>query len=111
MSENRTDRGRRRFLRGAVAGVIAAPAAGLLATRGAAAAEQPKLDPSDPQASALNYVHDASEAADHSAYKEGADCANCLHWTGGDAEWGGCNIFRGKLVHRDGWCTAWAARG
>ncbi|MDZ7787112.1 MAG: high-potential iron-sulfur protein [Halofilum sp. (in: g-proteobacteria)] len=24
------------------------------------------------------------------------------------AEWGGCNIFPGKVVARDGWCNAWA---
>ena len=111
MANQPTDNGRRRFLRGAAAGVIAAPIVGLLGGREAAAADQPKLDPSMGQAKALNYVHDAADASDNPAFKEGADCANCLQWTGGDAEWGGCNIFPGKLVNRNGWCTAWAKQG
>jgi hypothetical protein len=108
MADNQTDSSRRRFLRGAVAGVIAAPVAGMLGSRAVEAADKPKLSPSDPQAKALNYVHDAAEASDNAAFKEGANCGNCAQWTGGDAEWGGCNIFPGKVVAREGWCTAWA---
>lgn len=111
MSENRPDRSRRRFLHGAIAGAIAVPIAGLLGQRAASAADKPKVDPSSGQAKALNYVHDASKASNHSAFQEGANCANCVQWTGGDAEWGGCNIFPGKLVARDGWCTAWVKQG
>ena len=111
MTNDPENSGRRQFLRGAVAGVIAAPVAGLLGGRAALAADQPRLDPSAGQAKALNYVHDAAEASDNPAFKEGADCANCLQWTGGNAEWGGCNIFPGKLVNPNGWCTAWARKG
>lgn len=107
MSKDKTDLDRRRLLAGAVAGVIAAPIAGLAGTRAAWAAEMPKLDPSKGQAKALNYVHDAADASSNPAFQEGSNCANCVHWTGGDAEWGGCNIFPGQAVHRDGWCTAW----
>lgn len=110
MPDHETRGARRRFLRTAVAGVIAAPIAGLLGGR-AAAAEQPRLEESDPKAKAFNYVHDAADASDHSAFQEGAHCANCLQWTGGDKQWGGCNIFPGKLVNRDGWCVAWASKG
>lgn len=86
MTAKTHDKNRRRFLRGAVAGAVAAPIVGLLASGHATAAEQPKLDPSDPQAKALNYVHDASEVSDNPAFKEGANCGNCIQWTGGDAD-------------------------
>lgn len=108
MREPQADTSRRRFLRTAVAGVIAAPVAGLLGGTHAQAADKPKLDPSSSQAKALQYVHDASKASDKPGYKEGANCANCLQWTGGDGQWGGCNIFPSNVVNRDGWCSAWA---
>ena len=108
MTEKTHDKNRRRVLRNAVAGAVAAPIVGLLASGHATAADQPKLDPSDPQAKALNYVHDASEASDNPAFKEGANCGNCIHWTGGDADWRCCNIFPCKRVARAGWCTAWS---
>ena len=74
------------------------------------AQDMPKLSEDDPQAKALQYVHDASKV-DNPARKEGAICANCLHWQA-DAEttWGGCALFPGKAVNKDGWCTAWAAK-
>lgn len=111
MTEKSHDKSRRRFLHGAVAGALAAPVAGLFGSGQVFAGEPPKLDPSNPQAKGLNYVHDASKASDHSAFKEGAHCGNCVQWTGGDAEWGGCNIFPGKQVANAGWCTAWAPQG
>lgn len=111
MSERRTDRGRRRFLTETLSGVIAVPIAGLAGTRAALAADKPKLSLDNAQAKALEYVHDAGEASDNPAFKEGSNCANCIQWTGGDAEWGDCRIFPGKLVNRNGWCTAWAKQG
>ena len=108
-SEKYSSEGRRRFLRGATAGVIAVPIFGLLGSRQAHAAE--KLDPNSSQAKALSYVHDASEASGNAAFQEGANCANCVQWTGGSKEWGGCNIFPGKLVNANGWCAAWAKAG
>lgn len=111
MTDKSHDKSRRRFLHGAVAGAIAAPVVGLFGSGQVVAGEPPKLDPSNPQAKGLNYVHDASEATDHSAFKEGSICGNCVQWTGGDAEWGGCNIFPGKHVAREGWCSAWAPQG
>lgn len=111
MADRDVDSGRRRFLTGTLAGVLAAPVVGLAGTRIVLAADKPKISLDDPQAKALKYVHDASKASDNPAFQEGAHCANCLQWTGGDAEWGGCRIFPGKLVNRNGWCTAWAKQG
>ena len=106
MSRNTTDLHRRRFLRGTAAGIAAFPIAGLFGP--AQASDMPRLDPSDPQAKALQYVHDASDATEFQQFKEGSNCANCMQWQGGDSEWGGCPIFPGKAVSRNGWCTAWA---
>lgn len=103
MSPDAVDRGRRRFVTAVLAGTCAAP----FASRVARAQDLPHLSLDDPQAEGLGYVHDAAEAKDNAAYQEGANCANCLQWTGGDAEWGGCKIFPGKAVNREGWCTAW----
>jgi len=108
MRNKTIDPHRRRFVRGAFTGVIAIPFAGLLGTRTADAADMPKLDPDNGQAKALNYVHDA---ATNPAFQEGSNCGNCVQWTGGDSDWGGCNIFPGKAVAREGWCTAWAPQG
>ncbi|CAI8194633.1 MAG: High-potential iron-sulfur protein [Glaciecola sp. HTCC2999] len=66
-----------------------------------AAAEQ--LDPSDPTAAALKYVH-ASPV-------EGAYCENCMFVQGEDGkEWRPCAIFPGKQVASKGWCSAWAKK-
>lgn len=112
MSRHETDTSRRRFLRHAATGVVAAPIVGLAGTGAARAQDQPKLALDDPQAKALDYVHDAAEATDHSAYQEGSTCANCIQYTGdADAQWGNCRIFPGKLVNRDGWCKVWGPRG
>lgn len=111
MSDREIDRSRRRFLTGALAGVIGAPIVGPTGSRAVLAADKPKLSLDNPQAKALKYVHDAGEASDNPAFTEGSNCANCLQWTGGDAEWGGCRIFPDKLVNRNGWCTAWAKQG
>ncbi|MDX1608579.1 MAG: high-potential iron-sulfur protein [Halofilum sp. (in: g-proteobacteria)] len=108
MNRDSTDERRRRLLRGIGLTVLAVPAAGMLGPRAAGAAEKPKLDPSQGQAKALQYVHDAAEASGNAAYQEGANCANCTHWTGGDSEWGGCNLFPNHVVAREGWCAAWA---
>lgn len=69
----------------------------------------PHLSEDNPQASALEYKHIASDV-DNSRYKEGQQCSNCQLWQGSDSdEWAGCGIFAGKAVKNTGWCTAYAA--
>lgn len=66
-----------------------------------AAADQ--LDPSDPTAAALKYVHVSPV--------EGAYCQNCMFVQGEDGkEWRPCAIFPGKEVSAKGWCSAWAKK-
>lgn len=74
-----------------------------LGSRPAAAADQPKVDPTEPQAQALKYVHESP--------KPGQNCANCRLYTGAAASaWGPCAIFPGKQVAAAGWCSAWVAK-
>ncbi|TKB47448.1 high-potential iron-sulfur protein [Thalassotalea mangrovi] len=90
---------RRAFLRLSSASVIGVTLGGIsLRSYGA---EQ--VDPEDPTAKALKYVH-KSEV-------EGKNCANCTHLQAGDdPQWKPCALFPGKLVNKDGWCSAWMAK-
>ncbi len=108
MRDSIGDPSRRDFLRGAAVGAIAVPVLGLIGAGRLAAADKPKLDPRSSQAQALSYVHDASKASDNPAYQDGANCANCLQWKGGDSTWGACQLFPQHRVKRTGWCSAWA---
>jgi hypothetical protein len=71
------------------------------------------LRASDPGAIALGYHEDARtvDAKEFPTYQLGQLCRNCLqmHGDAGDP-WHYCNLFRGKLVAANGWCTAWARK-
>ncbi|GAB4170125.1 MAG: high-potential iron-sulfur protein [Wenzhouxiangellaceae bacterium] len=78
-------------------------------TRLGSAFAQEKLDPENPQAKALGYVHDSATVDSgkwptHSAEQR---CANCQLAQSRDGEWIPCAIFPGKLVNSNGWCSAW----
>jgi len=111
MAKHATQLDRRRFLTTTLAGVVAVPILGFAGGRTVRAADMPKLKLDDPMAQQLNYVHNAEKVKGDDAYTAGANCANCSQWTGGDAQWGGCNIFPGKAVNAKGWCTAWSKAG
>ena len=101
MSKNTSRLSRRRLLGLSLVGV------GALATAPARAA-LPQLDAADPLAVALNYVHDAAEAARVSPTDT---CATCLQYTGDPtAEWGPCNLFQAKAVSAKGWCTGFVPK-
>lgn len=107
MSSNRIPR--RSLLKGALFGVAAVPALGLV---GRASAAPVKLDVNDPQAKALGYVEDASkvDAAANPNFKPGQSCANCLQAPKPGEGLIPCNIFPGKLVQANGWCKVWVKR-
>ncbi len=93
----------RRDLLGLSAVAIVASPALALTSRLAFAADAPRLDPNDAQASALAYTHQSAKA--------GSNCANCqLYSAGAGAAWGPCAIFPGKQVAGAGWCSAWVKR-
>lgn len=108
------DTGRRRALRLMIGGLAAVPLVRLADAVAAEGGKLPHLAEDDPQAQALSYVHDASQAR----YREekggvpGDDqfCYNCQFALETEGEWLPCQIFPGKTVARDGWCTAWSPR-
>jgi len=103
---------RRSLIKGALAGLAALPAAGLIRSA-VAQSDLPKLDEKDPQAVALGYLHDATkvDASKNPMYKEGQHCANCLQIKGNEGdEWRPCAIFPGKLVNAKGWCEVWVKK-
>lgn len=79
----------------------------------ARAQDLPKLEESDPTAKSLKYVHDAStvDPSSRANPAEVQNCANCALVQGADGEaWRPCQIFPGKLVAADGWCSVWAPK-
>ncbi|MEO8459314.1 MAG: high-potential iron-sulfur protein [Dokdonella sp.] len=103
--------GRRRFLKAAVVGAIAAPVAGILLPKLARAQDLPHLEESDATASALGYKHDASlvDKAKYPQYQAGRACVNCNFFqTKAGAAWGPCQLFPGKAVDAKGWCAGYA---
>lgn len=83
----------------------------LVIARSANAEEE--LSATDPTAIALGYVPDAS-TVDVAKWPNKANgeqmCSNCLLFAAGDDGLGKCNIFPGKLVNSQGWCSAWAGK-
>ena len=101
---------RRKFIQ-----LTAVAAAGCFIRPGqeAAAQELPKLEESDPMAESLKYTHDAStvDAASRPNPAEDQTCANCALLQGEEGdEWRPCQIFPGKLVNVNGWCSVWAPK-
>ena len=93
---------RRQFVM-STATVVALSPSILLTSRAVAAADMPKLDLNDPQASALSYAHESPNSDNV--------CANCqLYSSAADSDWGPCAIFPGKLVAGQGWCSAWVKK-
>ncbi len=73
----------------------------------------PQLDPADPVAASMRYTHDASSVDASSRANPAAEqnCANCALVMGADGDaWRPCQIFPGKLVNANGWCSVWAPK-
>lgn len=99
---------RRQFIQ-----LSAVAAAGCFIRPGTAAAQEMEhLDPASPQAAALKYTHDASmvDAAARPQPAPDQRCANCALVQAEEGEWRGCQIFPGKLVNENGWCSVWAPK-
>ena len=87
------------------------PAACLgLAVAPLAFGETAKVEESDPQAKALNYVANAKNAKSPK-FAAGQACSNCMFYQGkpGSAN-GPCPLFGGKLVAGAGWCASYAKK-
>jgi hypothetical protein len=98
---------RRALLQATALGVMGIVA--LTVAPGAQAEDLPRLTEDDETAKSLKYVHDAtqSQRPDDSQF-----CHNCRYFKG-DAEtgWARCDLFPGKLVNAQGWCSVWAEAG
>ena len=108
-SRARTRRGllsRRRFVKSAGAATVAIG----FGTTAIGAEELPRVDENDPQAKALNYVHDAG-TVDAAKRASTNYCNNCALYAGDESDdWAGCSIFPGKAVAGKGWCSVWAPK-
>ena len=107
MTRDTSPASRRRFFKITAIGLAAAPFASALMSGVAQAADA--LKESDPTASALGYVMDATKSTKRT--DKTATCANCSQYSGkaGAAD-GPCTIFQGKLVTAKGWCSAWVKK-
>lgn len=79
----------------------------------ARAEDMPKLTEDDAMAKAMKYTHDASTVDPASRANPAPDqmCSNCALIQGDEgAEWRPCQIFPGKLVNNNGWCSVWAPK-
>ena len=103
---------RRRFLLRAAAGTAALVSSVRFAEADEHGPSLPKLDESDPTATALGYRHDSNavDAGKYPNHSAAQNCANCALYQGAGQAWGPCAIFPGKQVAADGWCAVWAPR-
>lgn len=71
------------------------------------------LDPKDPQAVALGFVPDATQAdkSKYPSYAAPQACGNCALYQGaaGSAS-GPCPIYQNKIVPAKGWCSAYVKK-
>ncbi len=90
------------------------PAAALAAAAArSASAQAARLEETDPVAVALGYKHDAAkvDAAKHTTFAAGRNCANCQLFQAKVGEaWGACGAVGGRLVNAKGWCVAWVKK-
>jgi hypothetical protein len=94
---------RREFVTRSAVSLITLP----LIAEVAGAAEQVSLD--DPTAKAIGYVHEAGASDKRTDTTQ--FCHNCQLYTGPEGdEWGPCQLFPGKVVNANGWCTAWVKK-
>lgn len=100
---------RRQFIQ-----LSAAAAAGcVLRPASAPAQDLERISEDEPVAQSLKYTHDASTVDPGSRPNpaENQTCGNCALLQGEEGEeWRPCQIFPGKLVNVNGWCSVWAPK-
>ena len=87
--------------------------AGSSALAASAARAQAALAETDTQAVALGYKADTTkvDAKKFPKHEATQSCGNCQLYQGkpGDAT-GACPLFAGKVVTKNGWCSAWVKK-
>ncbi len=109
MSDSQHDKDRRKVLKLALTGVAAVPLSSLLLNSQASAGDLPPVSEDDPAAKGLSYVHDASKSSNPKR-KPDQYCKNCNLIRSESGEWRACQIFPGKGVNENGWCSAWVLK-
>ena len=74
---------------------------------------QTMVSPSDPEATALGFVTDASKAnkAKFPQYAAGQHCGSCVLYQGAAGSTNGpCGLFPGKHVPSNGWCSGYTKK-
>lgn len=115
------DATRRRFisLLGGATVLIGVATRGLRAQAPAASAgpqskaSSQRVSESDPLAQSLGYKDNAAQVdkSKFSTYKAGEKCSACRFFQGPARQpYGPCQIFSGKLVNADGWCSSFNAK-
>ncbi|HMD73728.1 MAG TPA: high-potential iron-sulfur protein [Steroidobacteraceae bacterium] len=99
---------RRTLVSGAFYAAALIPALGVIGSATAAPA-LPQLDPNDAMAKNFAYATDTTkvDAAANPGHKPDQTCVTCSQYI---AATGGCNIFPGKSVQKNGWCKAWVKK-
>jgi hypothetical protein len=108
-SKKSSDETRRQFLKTVVVVAAAVATGGALRQLHAADSSEPHLTDADPTAKAMDYVEDATTSK-NALYKPGSICANCQLYTGPASGYGNCQLFPGKLVNANGWCTSYTRK-
>ena len=109
MSDTHVDKDRRKALKIALTGIAVVPLSGLLLNSRADAGDLPPVAEDDPAAKGLGYVHDATKS-DNPKRKPDQFCKNCNLIRSDSGEWRACQIFPGKGVNENGWCSAWVLK-
>jgi hypothetical protein len=113
MNKPTVDTGRRRLLLGAATALASLPLLRLVPDAHAAGEALPHLAEDDPTAKALKYHTDATAAprAEKNGVAAGEQfCHNCRFVQADSGDWRPCQIFPGKAVNANGWCTSWMPR-
>ena len=104
---------RRRKLLGAATAMAGLSLLRLMPEASAATEELPHLAEDDAMAKALKYHNDATAAprVDKSGAAGGEQfCHNCRFVQADSGDWRPCQIFPGKAVNANGWCSSWMPR-
>ncbi len=109
MSDSHVDQDRRKALKVALTGIAVVPLSSLLLTTRADAGDLPPVSEDDPAAKGLSYVHNADKS-DNPKRKPDQYCKNCNLIRSDSGEWRACQIFPGKGVNENGWCSAWVLK-
>ncbi|MGA7981930.1 MAG: high-potential iron-sulfur protein [Chromatiaceae bacterium] len=116
MSDKPMNKSRRDAVKMVLGGLAAVPLVNLVGMAAAHAEDLPHVDPAtDPTAIALKYVSDATKGDRAAAARPGLApdeqfCHNCQFVQADSGAWRPCQLFPGKAVNENGWCSSWTLK-